>query len=402
MRVSCSAGGSPSGLFSVMPSRTWPRRPATRTMKNSSRLLAQIDRKRTRSRSGWFWFSASSSTRRLNCSHDSSRLMNRSGLLAISLLAGGGAAAGAGVAARASARASPADAISIGITIGSPRSTMPHLGIVGASIEYNGEIYPGGGTCQGEGGWVRRRGPRAVTGGSFDIGRIIGSIIKVSLPPVSEAVFPSRCGRPARCTAPVARREPPLSSRPSAATHGGAKATCSTSPRVRQGYRIWLAAWRWQRARRLLHLSPRAGRGRFASGALAKRSKSGEGACPQAQTRGYAPSPGFRCSAALRSESAPGSSPGQALSPHAGRGRIPVQPDTWLTKWTDYMVDTFRSCNRLLLRLWALWATRLRVVHKPTGLTGRIRWASAETAEFEVDEAKLKIGEAQLAIAALT
>src|SRR5262245_66015166 len=90
------------------------------------------------------------------------------------------------------------------------------------------------------------------------------------------------------------------------------------------------------------------------------------------------------------------------LSPRAGRGRISVQPDTWLTKWTDYMVDTFRSCNRLLLRLWALWATRLRVVHKPTGLTGRIRWAPAETAEFEVDEAKLKIGEAQLAIAALT
>src|SRR5499426_4823338 len=61
------------------------------------------------------------------------------------------------------------------------------------------------------------------------------------------------------------------------------RAACSTSPCVRQGYRIWLAGWRWQRARRLLHLSPLAGRGRFASGALAKRSKSGEGACPQAQ-----------------------------------------------------------------------------------------------------------------------
>jgi len=70
----------------------------------------------------------------------------------------------------------------------------------------------------------------------------------------------------------------------------------------RGGHRIWLAAWRWQCARRLLRLSPRAGRGRFASGALAKRGKSGEGACPQAQTRGYAPSPapghfvpGVRC-----------------------------------------------------------------------------------------------------------
>src|SRR5712691_7125203 len=70
--------------------------------------------------------------------------------------------------------------------------------------------------------------------------------------------------------------------------------------------------------RGLLHLSPHAGRGRLASEALAKRRKSGEGAIPQAQTRGGAPSPapghfvpGVR-SAALRSES--------DLSPHAGRG----------------------------------------------------------------------------------
>src|SRR5262245_34602970 len=57
---------------------------------------------------------------------------------------------------------------------------------------------------------------------------------------------------------------------------------------------------------------PRAGRRRFASRALAKRSKSGEGALPQPETRGHAPSPGFHRSAALRSES--------DLSPHAGRG----------------------------------------------------------------------------------
>src|SRR5262245_24993806 len=71
-------------------------------------------------------------------------------------------------------------------------------------------------------------------------------------------------------------------------------------PACGEGYRIWLAAWRWQRARRLLHLSPRAGRGRFASGALATRSKSGEGACPQAQTRGHAPSPGFLAALGIR------------------------------------------------------------------------------------------------------
>ena len=41
------------GSWSVMPARTWPLRPATRTMKNSSRLLAEIDRKRSLSSSGW-------------------------------------------------------------------------------------------------------------------------------------------------------------------------------------------------------------------------------------------------------------------------------------------------------------------------------------------------------------
>jgi hypothetical protein len=51
-------------------------------MKNSSRLLAEIERNRSRSSTGWFSFSASSSTRRLKCSQESSRLMNRSGLAA--------------------------------------------------------------------------------------------------------------------------------------------------------------------------------------------------------------------------------------------------------------------------------------------------------------------------------
>src|SRR5215468_2401704 len=55
--------------------------------------------------------------------------------------------------------------------------------------------------------------------------------------------------------------------------------------------------------RSLLNLSPRAGRGRFASAALAERSKSGEGAFPQPETRGHAPSPGFLRSASLRLES---------------------------------------------------------------------------------------------------
>jgi hypothetical protein len=48
-------------------------RPATRTMKNSSRLLAKIDRNLTRSSSGRDSSSASSSTRWLNLSQLSSR-----------------------------------------------------------------------------------------------------------------------------------------------------------------------------------------------------------------------------------------------------------------------------------------------------------------------------------------
>ncbi len=66
-----------------MPSRTCALMPATRTMKNSSRLFAEIDRKRTRSSAGWPGLTDSSSTRRLKCSQDSSRLMKRSGLCAI-------------------------------------------------------------------------------------------------------------------------------------------------------------------------------------------------------------------------------------------------------------------------------------------------------------------------------
>ena len=79
IRSSCSAGVRPSSEISATPESTWPTRPATRTMKNSSRLLAEIDRNRSRSSSGWLGLAASSKTRRLNSSHDNSRLMNRSG-----------------------------------------------------------------------------------------------------------------------------------------------------------------------------------------------------------------------------------------------------------------------------------------------------------------------------------
>ncbi len=76
-RSSCSWAERPSSLSWVSFSRTWPTRPATRTMKNSSRLLPEIDRKRRRSSSGWAVLRASSSTRMLKPSHEISRLMKR-------------------------------------------------------------------------------------------------------------------------------------------------------------------------------------------------------------------------------------------------------------------------------------------------------------------------------------
>jgi len=69
----------PSWLAVVTPAAIWPFRPATRTMKNSSRFESEIDRKRSRSSNGWFGLAASSSTRMLKASHDSSRFTNRCG-----------------------------------------------------------------------------------------------------------------------------------------------------------------------------------------------------------------------------------------------------------------------------------------------------------------------------------
>src|SRR5215510_8013477 len=52
---------------------------ATRTMKNSSRFELKMERNFTRSSRGTLGSWASSSTRRLNSSHDNSRLTNDSG-----------------------------------------------------------------------------------------------------------------------------------------------------------------------------------------------------------------------------------------------------------------------------------------------------------------------------------
>src|SRR3954454_11280766 len=60
-------------------------------MKNSSRLLAEIDRKRTRSSNGWLGLLASSRTRRLNASQLSSRLKYRGSASGASAAAGAAA-----------------------------------------------------------------------------------------------------------------------------------------------------------------------------------------------------------------------------------------------------------------------------------------------------------------------
>ena len=76
---STSRGSSPDAAGTATPAAIRRLRPATRTMKNSSRFEAKIARNRTRSSSGSDGSSASSSTRVLKCSQDTSRSRNRSG-----------------------------------------------------------------------------------------------------------------------------------------------------------------------------------------------------------------------------------------------------------------------------------------------------------------------------------
>ena len=73
--ASCSSGVMPSAVRSTMPAATCCFSPATRTRKNSSRLLLKMPRNLSRSSSGVRGSSASCSTRRLNSSQESSRLM---------------------------------------------------------------------------------------------------------------------------------------------------------------------------------------------------------------------------------------------------------------------------------------------------------------------------------------
>ena len=75
--VSCSSGGIPSAPASAFRLATSCLSPATRTMKNSSRFEATMDWNLSRSPRGSAGSTASSSTRSLNSSQESSRFRNR-------------------------------------------------------------------------------------------------------------------------------------------------------------------------------------------------------------------------------------------------------------------------------------------------------------------------------------
>ena len=100
---SVSVGDRPSGPRASIRASTWSWTPATRIMKNSSRLVTKMARNFTRSSSGSDSSSASWSTRSLKSSHDSSRLVNSDGSESSRVagcLARGGAGLGASLARR--------------------------------------------------------------------------------------------------------------------------------------------------------------------------------------------------------------------------------------------------------------------------------------------------------------
>ena len=74
---SASCGVIPSGERTAIPAAAWSVSPATRTMKNSSRFEEKIEQKFTRVRSGRAASEATSRTRALKSSHESSRLRKR-------------------------------------------------------------------------------------------------------------------------------------------------------------------------------------------------------------------------------------------------------------------------------------------------------------------------------------
>src|SRR5215210_1648098 len=79
MCKSCSSGVIPSGTGFGSSEATCCCNPATRIMKNSSRLVSEMATNRTLSRSGCRSSRACARTRSLKASHESSRFMYRDG-----------------------------------------------------------------------------------------------------------------------------------------------------------------------------------------------------------------------------------------------------------------------------------------------------------------------------------
>ncbi len=76
IEASVASGVAPSGDRTVIPDAAWPASPATRIMKNSSRLDEKIEQNLMRSSSGTSGSAASSRTREFMSSHESSRFSN--------------------------------------------------------------------------------------------------------------------------------------------------------------------------------------------------------------------------------------------------------------------------------------------------------------------------------------
>src|SRR4051794_9290165 len=110
IRSSTSRGISPEAARTATSAAIRRFRPATRTMKNSSRLLAKIAAKRTRSSSGSLASSASSSTRWLKWSQESSRSRNRSSYAATAARAASSGWYGGSTSKGSSAGTSPSRA----------------------------------------------------------------------------------------------------------------------------------------------------------------------------------------------------------------------------------------------------------------------------------------------------
>src|SRR6056297_247230 len=138
------AGVRPSGDGRSMPATIWSFSAATRTWKNSSRLVDAIAQNLARSSSGTPGSPASCSTRSLNWSQLSSRLMNRSSLMAAGSFRRRGVAVGStasGVALGVAEIPLDGDQLTLGVA-NDPLAVAPELRVV-ARKQHQPREHPG-------------------------------------------------------------------------------------------------------------------------------------------------------------------------------------------------------------------------------------------------------------------